>query len=147
MISSIVINNIDSEFVPEDIFFQKWIKAIEYKKKSEITIKIVTENEMREFNKFYKSEDKVSDTLAFPFEKLILDNKIILGDIAMCAKKINNDSLDYKKNKIDRWAHLTIHSVLHILGYTHDTKISQIEMEEKEIDILKKFNIFNPYDI
>ena len=147
MISGIVINNIDGEFVPEDIFFQNWLKAIDYKKKSEITIKIVTENEMREFNKLYKSEDKVSDTLAFPFEKLILDNKIILGDIAMCAKKINNDSLDYIKNKIDRWAHLTIHSVLHILGYTHYNEINQKKMEEKEINILKKFNIFNPYDI
>ena len=147
MISGIVINNIDGEFVPEDIFFQNWLNAIDYKKKSEITIKIVTENEMREFNKLYKSEDKVSDILAFPFDKLILDNKMILGNIAMCAKKINNDSLDYKKNKIDRWAHLTIHSVLHILGYTHDNEINQKKMEEKEIKILKKFNIFNPYDI
>ena len=147
MISGIVINNIDGEFVPEDIFFQNWLNAIDYKKKSEITIKIVTENEMRAFNKLYKGEDKVSDTLAFPFEKLILDNTIILGDIAMCAKKINNDSVDYKKNKIDRWAHLTIHSVLHILGYTHDNEINQKKMEEKEINILKKFNIFNPYDI
>ena len=71
MISGIVINNIDGEFVPEDIFFQNWLNAIDYKKKSEITIKIVTENEMREFNKLYKSEDKVSDILAFPFDKLI----------------------------------------------------------------------------
>ena len=147
MISSIVINNIEGEFVPEDIFFQDWLKAIEYKKKSEITIKIVTENEMREFNKLYKSQDKVSDTLAFPFEKLNLDNKIILGDIAMCAKKINSDSLAYKKNKIDRWAHLTIHSVLHILGYMHDNEVNQKKMEKKEMDILSKFNILNPYEI
>ena len=65
----------------------------------------------------------------------------------MCAKKINDDSLIYKKNKIDRWAHLTIHSVLHILGYMHDNEASQKKMEKKEIDILRKFNILNPYEI
>ena len=147
MINCIIINDIDGEYVPKDIFFQDWLKAVEYKKDSEITIKIVTEDEMREFNKLYKGEDKISDTLAFPFEELNLDNKIILGDIAMCAKKINSDSLAYKKNKIDRWAHLTIHSVLHILGYMHDNEVNQKKMEKKEMDILSKFNILNPYEI
>ena len=147
MINCIIINDINGEYVPKDIFFQDWLKAVGYKKNSEITIKIVTEDEMREFNKLYKGEDKISDTLAFPFEKLNLDNKIILGDIAMCAKKINSDSLAYKKNKIDRWAHLTIHSVLHILGYMHDNEVNQKRMEKKEMDILSKFNILNPYEI
>tara|TARA_B110000967_G_C18696254_1_gene465528 strand:+ start:96 stop:539 length:444 start_codon:yes stop_codon:yes gene_type:complete len=147
MINSIIINNIEGEYVPKDAFFQDWLKAVDYKKNSEITIKIVTEDEMREFNKLYKGEDKISDTLAFPFEKLNLGNKIILGDIAMCAKKINNDASVYKKNKIDRWAHLTIHSVLHILGYLHDNEANQKKMEKMEIDILRKFNILNPYEI
>ena len=147
MINCIIINDINGEYVPKDIFFQDWLKAVGYKKNSEITIKIVTEDEMREFNKLYKGEDKISDTLAFPFEELNLDNKIILGDIAMCAKKINSDSLAYKKNKIDRWAHLTIHSVLHILGYMHDNEVNQKKMEKKEMDILSKFNILNPYEI
>ena len=147
MINCIIINDINGEYVPKDIFFQDWLKAVGYKKNSEITIKIVTEDEMREFNKLYKGEDKISDTLAFPFEKLNLDNKIILGDIAMCAKKINSDSLLYKKNKIDRWTHLTIHSVLHILGYMHDNEVNQKKMEKKEMDILSKFNILSPYEM
>ena len=66
-----------------------------------------------------------------------------LGDIAMCANKINIDSDLYSKKKIDRWAHLTIHSVLHILGYTHENINNRKQMENKEIDILKKFNILH----
>ena len=61
--------------------------------------------------------------------------------------KINIDSDLYSKKKIDRWAHLTIHSVLHILGYTHENINNRKQMENKEISILKKFNIFNPYEI
>ena len=88
-----------------------------------------------------------SDTLAYPFENRSVDKKIILGDIAMCAGKINTDSIFFRKEKLERWAHLTIHSTLHLLGYSHDNKIDQENMENTEIDILKKFNIFNPYEI
>ena len=36
--------------------------------------------------------DRVSDTLAFPADNITIENKVILGDIAMCASKINSDS-------------------------------------------------------
>ena len=64
----------------------------------------------------------------------------------MC-KKINDDADLYNKNKIDRWAHLLIHSTLHLLGYSHNNKNKQKIMEEKEISILRKFKIFNPYEL
>ena len=147
MIKCFLINNVENEFVPKSNDFKEWLKAFEYKEQAEINIKIVTPKEMRNFNKLYKNEDKVSDTLAFPFENFTIEDKVILGDIAMCANKINIDSDLYSKKKIDRWAHLTIHSVLHILGYTHENTNNRRQMENKEIDILKKFNIFNPYEI
>ena len=102
---------------------------------------------MRDYNKLYKNQDKVSDTLAFPAENITVENKIILGDIAMCANKINSDSELYNKKKIERWAHLTIHSLLHIYGYDHESVTSRNKMENIEIDILKGFNIFDPYEI
>ena len=147
MIKCFLINNVENEFVPKSNDFKEWLKAFEYKEQAEINIKIVTPKEMRNFNKLYKNEDKVSDTLAFPFENFTIEDKVILGDIAMCANKINIDSDLYSKKKIDRWAHLTIHSVLHILGYTHENINNRKQMENKEISILKKFNIFNPYEI
>ncbi len=147
MIECILINSIKDQFVPEEKYFNDWINAINYNGKGEITIKITTAEEMRKFNKLYKNTDKVSDTLAFPSENLICEEKIILGDIAMCAKKINEESIMYNKREIERWAHLTIHSMLHILGYNHDSDSKRKEMENIEINILKEFNIFNPYEI
>ena len=47
---------------------------------------------------------------------------------------------------MERWAHLTIHSTLHLIGYTHDNQDDQDNMENLEIDILKKFSILNPYN-
>ena len=146
MITRIIKNNINNEFIPDARSFDEWVNATGYKENVEINIKIVTPEEMIKFNTKYKNINKVTDTLAFPFEKLLIDNKIILGDIAMCANKINEDAELYNKSKTDRWAHLVIHSTLHLLGYTHDSKKNKKVMEEKEINLLKKFKISNPYE-
>ena len=147
MIKCLVINSLKDEYVPDYSLFEEWVSAFEYTSDAEITIKIVNEEEMRDFNILYRNRNKISDTLAFPAENLSVNGKVILGDIAMCAKKINSDSILYTKEKNKRWAHLTIHSMLHLLGYDHQDTLSQKNMENKEIDILKRFNIFNPYEI
>jgi len=147
MIKSFLINNIKDEYAPDKALFDEWFGSVEYCGDAEITIKVVTPEEMRNLNILYRDKDKISDTLAFPFDNLSVGKKIILGDIAMCANKINTDSIFFKKEKLERWAHLTIHSTLHLLGYSHDNKIDQENMENTEIDILRKFDIFNPYEI
>jgi len=147
MIKPIIINNIKDEYVPSSKDFNNWISVLEFEINSELTIKIASVEEMRNFNMLYKMQDKVSDTLAFPFENEGHGNINFLGDIVMCAKKINQDSLKYKKEKRERWAHLTIHSVLHILGYNHDNTEDQNIMENLEISTLKKLNIMKPYEI
>ena len=93
MIVCHLINQILDEYVPEQQDFQRWFQVFKYKDNAEITIKIVTQEEMKKYNMLYKNQDKVSDTLAFPFENLLMDDKKIIGDIAMCANKINNDAL------------------------------------------------------
>ena len=147
MIKCYLMNNIQEEYVPEYKNFVDWLNIIECEDMSEVNIKIIAPKEMRNFNKLYKNQDKVSDILAFPNTISFNNGKNILGDIVMCANKINNDSNTYNKKNIERWAHLTIHSTLHLLGYNHNTDKDRNIMESKEIDILKKFNIFNPYEI
>ena len=147
MIECFLINDVEEEYVPEYKNFVDWLNIIECEDMSEVNIKIIAPKEMRNFNKLYKNQDKVSDILAFPNTISFNNGKNILGDIVMCANKINNDSNTYNKKNIERWAHLTIHSTLHLLGYNHNTDKDRNIMESKEIDILKKFNIFNPYEI
>ena len=114
MIKSFLINNIEDEYVPDSASFDEWLGSVEHSGDAEITIKIVTPEEMINLNILYRDKDKISDTLAFPFDNLSIGKKIILGDIAMCANKINADSIFFKKEKFERWAHLTIHSTLHL---------------------------------
>jgi len=83
MITCIINNNISNEFIPSKKFFEDWLSAIDYKESAEVNIKIITPEEMKKFNSKYRNLNKITDTLAFPLEKIIIDNKIILGDIAM----------------------------------------------------------------
>ena len=80
MIKCIIINPCKEEYVPDNSFFNKWISAFEFKGQAEVTIKIVDENEMRNFNILYRNLDKISDTLAFPSDNLSLNETLLLGD-------------------------------------------------------------------
>ena len=46
---------------------------------------------------------------------------------------------------MDHWAHITIHGILHLLGYDHIKNSDAKKMEALEEEILKNLNIKNPY--
>ena len=50
-----------------------------------------------------------------------------------------------KKTFHDHVMHLTLHGILHLLGYDHQLESDAEYMELKEVNILSKFNIMNPY--
>ena len=68
-----------------------------------------------------------------------------LGDIAICAELV---ALEAKEQDIPlehHWAHLTVHGILHLLGFDHMDDKDADEMESLEIKILHSLNIDNPY--
>ena len=45
----------------------------------------------------------------------------------------------------DHFTHLMVHGFLHILGYDHIDETDAAKMEAKEIRILKKLGLADPY--
>ena len=41
--------------------------------------------------------------------------------------------------------HLLVHGVLHLLGYDHEIESDAVRMEAREIELLARLNITNPY--
>ena len=90
---------------------------------SEVSISFVGENEIKELNSFYRKKDSVTDVLSFPIleEETYEDEPEILGDVVICVKKAAAQANEYGHSLIRELAFLTVHSVLHLLGYDHET--------------------------
>ena len=97
------------------------------------------------FNKLYKKQNKSTDVLTFISK--IKKNRVIEKhcDIMISSETALNDAKESNKNFYDHFAHLVIHSILHINGYSHNNNVNYSIMKNKEIKILNKLGISNPY--
>lgn len=122
---------------------------------TEISISLVSNQQIKKFNTQYRNQDKVTNILSFPFnssqELKELNSKkdakqiIFLGDIIIAFEKIEQEAKLQNKDFKNHLTHLILHSILHLLGFKHDCDKKAEIMENLEIKILEKLNITNPY--
>ncbi len=94
------------------------------------SIIFVSEEEIQKINKEYRNIDKVTDVISFAFEdnsNISYNDLRILGDIYICIPRMIDQAKEYGHSEKRELAFLTVHGLLHLLGYDHQTK----EDEEK----------------
>lgn len=96
-------------------YFQTLHRSPQY---TSITIKIVSNDEIKEMNKQFRKKNKVTDVLSFPDEK-------DAGDIAIAESYILNHQ---KKISAQNFFMLVGHGILHLFGYTHYEKQTRENM-------------------
>ena len=127
------------------IFRYKNLLNFNYNTKYYCNIVLMNDFLIKKFNKLYKKKNKSTDVLTFVSE--IKKSSVIEKhcDIMISAETIFNDANKKNINFYDHFTHLIIHSILHINGYSHNNNKSFIQMTNKEIKILNKLGISNPY--
>lgn len=108
------------------------------------SIIFVSEDEIKKINKEYRSIDKVTDVISFAFEdnqKIVYNNLRVLGDIYICIPRMISQALEYGHSTKRELAFLTVHGLLHLLGYDHQTKEEENKMFEIQELILDAENI------
>lgn len=127
--------------------FQQWVDAVltDQEQNSEIVIRLVDATESAELNQQYRHKQGPTNILSFPFEAPDGIEMDLLGDLVICAPKIADEARQQNKPLNDHWAHITIHGVLHLLGYDHIEDSEAEEMETLEIKLLNMLKIANPY--
>lgn len=120
--------------------FRKWAKAT-VRVDTEVAIRIVDEEEGRALNNAYRGKDYATNVLTFP----LTEEPHLMGDIIICAPVVAAEALAQNKSLEAHYAHLTVHGVLHLHGYDHETEAEAELMEGLETAIIMKLGYANPY--
>lgn len=113
---------------------------------TEISVLLVDNETIQEFNRDYRGKDSVTDILSFPMEEDIEENsepKVIggpgermLGDIVISVEKAVEQAAEYGHSIERELAFLAVHGMLHLLGYDHEKNEAAkkiMQTEEKRI--------------
>ena len=112
--------------------------------KTLISISFSDDKKIMELNSCFRKKKSATNVLSFP-SNYKFNNMLFLGDIIFSIETILREA---KKNNIsveNHLIHLFIHSVLHLLGYDHQTEEQAEKMENLETQILSNLQIDNPY--
>ncbi len=114
-----------------------------------ICLRLVDEQEGAALNAQYRHKDYATNVLSFPADvpESIYEQMdfIPLGDIVICPAVVSREASEQNKQESSHWAHLLLHGILHLLGYSHDDEANAARMERLEIDTLQKLGLPNPY--
>ena len=105
---------------------------------------IVNEDTIRYLNKNYRNKDSVTDVISFALEddkSFIETNVRVLGDIYICLEKAKLQALEYGHSFLRELSFLTIHGLLHLLGYDHMNKDDEEVMFKLQEMILNEYGI------
>jgi len=111
----------------------------------ELVIRLVSPREIQVLNKEYRGKNQVTNVLSFTSDIPLEIGESILGDVVICVDVVREEAELGSKAFSDHLIHITIHGILHLLGYDHDNLFSAKKMEGIEIEFLKKIGVDNPY--
>ncbi|MEC5261049.1 rRNA maturation RNase YbeY [Bacillus amyloliquefaciens] len=116
---------------------------------AEVSVTIVTNNEIREINRDYRGKDTPTDVISFALEEegedeveiVGADMPPVLGDIIISADRTKEQAEEYGHSFMRELGFLAVHGFLHLLGYDHMTKEEEEEMFSKQKDLLDEYGL------
>lgn len=121
---------------------------------AQISVTIVDNEEIKKINKEFRDKDTATDVLSFPMLEFdedgnvegcefdYDDEEVMLGDIVISAERAREQAESFGHSLKREVAFLTVHSMLHLLGYDHVTSEQDEKvMFAKQEEILKELGI------
>ena len=133
--------------VPASTSFRKWVAAALKGRirEADLAIRIVDEREGQALNRHYRGKDYATNVLSFPAELPEGVKLPLLGDLVICAPVVAREAAEQGKPVAAHYAHLTVHGVLHLLGWDHEDAREAECMEQLEREILAGLGLPDPY--
>lgn len=118
----------------------------------DVNVLIVTKDEIRQINRRTRDLDQVTDVLSFPYFEFDVpgvfdpdavrpEEEEILGDIVICGDRVLEQAAEYGHSVRRELAFLTVHSMLHLIGYDHMEPADAAVMEAEQKRIMEELGI------
>lgn len=118
----------------------------------DVNVLVVPSARMQEINRDSRGIDEVTDVLSFPYfeyetagffdrEEMEWAEGDILGDIVLCADRIFSQAEEYGHSPKREMAFLTVHSMLHLIGYDHIREEDREVMEREQRSFMELLQI------
>jgi probable rRNA maturation factor len=130
--------------LPSRADFRRWARAA-IKTDVAATLRIVDGAEGLALNRTYRGKDYATNVLTFTYGP-DPETGALTGDIVLCAPVVEQEAKDQGKALAAHYAHLTVHGLLHLQGYDHETGEAQaVAMEAVEGFIMGALGFPDPY--
>jgi probable rRNA maturation factor len=110
-----------------------------------LSVRVVGAAKSRTLNARYRHKDRPTNVLSFGGAGALPDGENFLGELVICAPVVAREARAQGKSARAHWAHMTVHGVLHLLGFDHERSAEAREMAAGEIQILDRLGFSNPY--
>ena len=121
-----------------------------------VSVNLVDENAIREYNRENRNTDRVTDVLSFPLQSFkegeadfdaVSDGEfdeagyLMLGDVVICMSVAKKQAEEYGHSVERETVYLFVHSILHLLGFDHETDEEKKHMRIEEENIMNKIGL------
>jgi probable rRNA maturation factor len=110
-----------------------------------LSVRVVGRARSRSLNARFRHKLRPTNVLSFQGAGALPDGARHLGELVICAPVVAQEARAQGKPLAAHWAHLTVHGVLHLLGYDHEVRVEASRMEALEIQILDRLGFSDPY--
>jgi probable rRNA maturation factor len=146
----VVINNeqdgiIDGELMDKlTAIVQKTLSIEGFAAEGEVSLTLTDNAELQLLNKKYRGVDAPTDVLSFPMleEGEEKNSYVLLGDVVISVEKAIEQAKEYGHSLQRELAYLTVHGILHLLGYDHLEEKDKSKMRSREEEILSLLEIY-----
>jgi probable rRNA maturation factor len=134
-------------WVPSSRQLAKWAGAalLPERRSVVLSVRVVGRARSRSLNAHYRRKDRPTNVLSFGGAGRVPDGRVFLGELVICAPVVAREARTQQKTLEAHWAHMTVHGVLHLLGFDHEAHREAAKMAAREVQILDRLGFSDPY--